>query len=243
MHRALLVSALLLVATPVRAEEPTCQQLGPEAGLPALAAALEAYAQLDPELFSTTMVLAERGIACLERPLSSEEQAELWLARGLDGWLRRDKPALVAAFAELVIVDPDATPSAELVPPGSALDKALAAARRGAAASEPAAEPVPAPAPVAPSTPVPATALAEAPQAVPQRHPSWVLLGSGLAVGAVAGASAVVSQRAEDRFWAAEARSEADSAYGLNRAAGFAAYGAAGASAGLVLGAVVLGRW
>jgi hypothetical protein len=239
MHRALLVSALLLAATPVRADEPSCEQLGPESGLPALSAALEAYAQLDPELFSTTMILAEQGLACLERPLTTEEQTQLWLARGLDGWLRRDKPALVAAFAELVALDPEVDPGPEIIPPGSALDKALTAAHGSAVTPAPAPEPEPA---VVPTVAVPSP-LADAIEPAPQRRPSWALLGSGLAVGAVAGASILVSQRAEDRFWAADLRSDADAAYTTNRAAGFTAYGAAGISASLVVGAVVVGRW
>jgi hypothetical protein len=206
-----------------------CDELGPEAGPPALSVALEAYAQLDPETFAASLDQAEAGIACLERDLSTEEQTQLWLARGLDGWLQRDKQALVLAFAPLVAVDPDIAPGPELIAPGSALDKALIAARAAAAQGVEDAESV--------------STLVDAPAPAPRHHTSWALLGTGVAMGAVAGTSAIISQRAEQRFWGAEVRSDAQAAYSLNRTAGFTAYGAAGISAGLLVGAVFTGRW
>jgi len=253
MLRALLVSSSILAAPAALAEDDPCATVGPEAGLPALATALEAYAQLDPELFASSLAQAELGLECLDPTLTPEWEAQLWLARGLDGWLRRDKPALVEAFDQLVLVGPDIEPGPSLVPAGSALDKALIAAKakRAAAAttttsssSEAAGAgavlPVQVGEPESGPTAEPVLATAAAPT---QRRSSWALLGTGLAAGALAGGAALVSQRSEDRFWAADLRDDAQQAYALNRATGFTAYGAAGLSAGLVLGAVVVGRW
>ncbi len=243
MPRALLVSLMLSFTAPVLAADPGCAQLGPDAASAALTQAFEAYAGLDPEGFASALADAERAVACVGGSLDDDDQSQLWLARGLDGWLRRDKAALMAAFAELVALDPRVAPGPEIVPPGSALENALMAEKRrqvkAAVIPEPIVEPEPVPvvAAVGPSV----EQAVEGP--LTTRRTSWGLLGGGLAVGAVAGASAIVSQRAGDRFWAAEARSDAQSAYDLNRSAGFTAYGAAGVSAGLVLGAVVVGRW
>ncbi len=302
MLRALLVSSSILAAPAALAEDDPCATVGPEAGLPALATALEAYAQLDPELFASSLAQAELGLECLDPTLTPEWEAQLWLARGLDGWLRRDKPALVEAFDQLVLVGPDIEPGPSLVPAGSALDKALIAAKakRAAAAATPpggggggggggagpagpgggppggrcessnremgvcgamamraaaawttssssseaagagAVLPVQVGEPESGPTAEPVLATAAAPT---QRRSSWALLGTGLAAGALAGGAALVSQRSEDPFWAADLRYDAQLAYAVNRATGFTAYGAAGLSAGLVLGAVVVGRW
>ena len=243
MPRALFIALLLAAAPAALAQDDPCATLGPEADLPALATALEAYAQLDPELFASSLAQAELGLGCLDPTLTPEWEAQLWLARGLDGWLRRDKAALVEAFDRLVAVDPDIRPGPSLVPAGSALEKALAAARakRALAAAHPVAsssvvEVTPSPDESSPIDPGPVAGVRLA-------HASWALLGTGLAAGALAGGAAWVSGSAEERFWSADLRDDAQRAYATNRAAGFTAYGVAGVSVGLVVSAAVVGRW
>jgi len=207
----------------------------------ALDNALEAYAQLDGELFAASYEVAVQGMACLDRPLSTDEQAQLWLVRGLKAWLRRDEADVAASFGELLALQPDFAPDPELVPPGSRLNDILEQARLDRVA-----EPLPAPPALSEPDAFVELAMDPAPavdSASPLSRPSRALLGAGLASAAVGVASAVVAQRAQDGFWSSGARDEAERAYQLNRLAGFTAYGAAGVSAGLVLGAVVVGRW
>jgi hypothetical protein len=215
-----------------------CSTRPPEATPEALGRALEAYSQLEPEAFFEALGFAEQAFACAEGPISQQEQADLWLARGLSAWLGRDRDSLHAAFVELVRVDPHAAPPASLVAPGSAVDEVLAQVRVESLVE---AEVVDATA-VAPAQ-AESSAISEAPLPTVRRRSSRPLLVGGLAVGAVAGTSLLVSQRAADAFWAADEHASAQRAYTTSRVAGFTGYGAAGVSAGLVLGAVLVGRW
>ena len=238
--RRISLAALLLASPLANASEP-CTPRSAEEGVHALATSLQAYSQLDAELFARSLAAAEEVVACPDRELTEKERATLWLARGFEAWIARDEETMASAFREAVAAHPGITPGPDLLPPGSLQAEVLEQARSEHAAALMAAkvlEPVPeelqATASTADASPI---------QSTGQGRASWGLLGVGLASAAVAGARAVASQRAEDSFWRTTDLAEADSAYALNRGMGIAAWSAAGVSAGFVVGAVVAGRW
>lgn len=232
------ITSLLFSAPSMAENAEPCHVRSAEEGLHALSTSLEAYAQLDAELFARSLSSAEDALACPDRALMAEERARLWLARGLGAWLARDEGAVVDAFARALGAHPALKPGPDLVPEGSLLLEILEQAR--ADTPNPAREP---PAPVPPAAPTLAVADTVPLGGEPWPRASWALLGTGLASAAASGAALAVSQRAEDRFWTTGARAEAERAYRLQRGAVFTAYGAAGVSLGLVTSAVVVGRW
>jgi len=84
---------------------------------------------------------------------------------------------------------------------------------------------------------LPTDAIAEAPRT------SRALLVSGLAAGALAGAGLGLAAWSHGEYLAESERDEAEGIYTLNRVSGVGGFAAAGVAGGLVVSAVLVGRW